>query len=255
MTRALAALLAASALVAQAPQADALIAKMLEVHTERGYRIRATLTATSGGQMKAARQLLILGRRERAGTWTFYQQLWPEERGGRALVIVPAGPHQLNGFIHRAGRVTPLSDRLQGAAFFDSTFTLEDVAERFWEWPLRTRTGEESIGEYRCTIVDVRPAPGTATQYGFMRAWIAPDIAMALRVDEFGKDGKLVKRIELFRPARLEDRWVPTLVTVESPDRRSRSVIEGSKEDPDPTLTRADFTIASVARRLARTAR
>jgi hypothetical protein len=253
MTRLFFAALAASALLLQGSSADALVGKLLEVHTERGYRIRATLTATAGGQTTAVRQLLVLGRRERAGTWTLYQQLWPDERGGRVLVTVSSGPSQLNGFVHRGGRATPLTDRMQGDLFFDSDFTLEDVAERFWEWPA-ARTGEESIGEYRCTIVDLRPA-GVATRYGFMRAWISPEIAMALRVDQFARDGTPIKRIELFRPARLGDRWVPTLVTVEPADRRSRSVIEGSKEDDDDSLTRADFTVASVTRRLAQAPR
>jgi hypothetical protein len=255
MIRLLATMIAATAFALQAPSIDALVAKMREVHAERGSRIRATLTVTPRGGAPVSKQLLILARRERAGTWTSYQQLWPDARGGRVLVIDPRGPGQLNGFVHAAGRATPLTDRMQEERFFDSDFRLEDVAERFWAWPSRGSAGEESIGAYRCAIAEIRPPAGTPSAYGFLRAWIAPEIAMALRIDQFGRDGALVKRIELFRPTRLVDRWVPTIVTVETADGRSRSVIEGASEEADDSLTRADFTIAAVTRRLAAGAR
>ena len=128
--------------------------------------------------------------------------------------------------------------------FFDSDLTLEDLAEAFWLWPSRTVVGQEAIGEYQCVIVELRPPAGAETAYSSVKAWIAPDIAVALRVETFGADGHLAKRIGLYRVTRVGERWVPTILTVEPAAGRSRTVIEGARVEQDLHLHPIDFTLS-----------
>ena len=75
---------------------------------------------------------------------------------------------------------------------------------------------------------------------------ILRDGAKAVRVSNKRDDGSLMKRIGLFRILKLNDRWLPAIVTVEPADGRSRTVVEGVGFDSDLHLTAADFTADAV---------
>ncbi len=227
--------------------ADQLVAKVVGARTTAGFRVRAKLTRmTPGTNVTDVRQLLIEGRRDRKNQTMRYQQIWPKEVAGRALVVADAGDHQISGFQYQSGRVTRLTARMLANQFFDSDLRLEDVAEGFWYWPSHTIVGEEAVGEYSCVIVDFRPGPGTPTAYSRIKAWVSPDLAIALRVEQFGPGGRPVKQIALYRVLKVDQRWLPTIMTVEPADRRSRTVIEGVKYESDVHLSASDFTVEAI---------
>jgi hypothetical protein len=211
-----------------------------------GFRVHATMTVTRTGERPLVRQVQITARRSPSRADWLYQQLWPAGDGGRALVLEDRGDHRLNGFEYRQGRARRLASRMFGDRFFESDLTLEDLAETFWFWPSRTLVGQEAIGEYACTIVQLRPAAGAPTAYSSVKVWIAPDLSVALRVEAFGRDGRLVKRIGLYRVMKVRERWLPTILTVDRADRKSRTVLEGSRVDQDLHLRAADFSLAAV---------
>lgn len=244
--------LAAPQVPAGSPTADQLVAKVIEVRRETGFRIRATMTRTTlGSGVRDVRQLLIKGRREQRRLFVLYQQLWPEFPGGRALVIEDTGSHQLNGFQLESGRVTPLSNSMLGRRFFDSDITLEDMAENFWYWPERSLGGEENVGEYHTVVVNLRPGPSTPSTYSLVRTWLAPDLALGLRSKLYDHAGGLAKTVSLYRILKFDDRWVPGIVTVEPSDQRSRTVIEGLSREVDVPVSRSEFTPAAVRKALA----
>ena len=231
--------------------ADQLVERVLAVRRVTGSLIHATLTrSTPGSNVRDVRQLLIKGRRDRPRAMLLYQQVWPRIPGGRALVIEDPGNHQMKGFLYQSNHATPLTDRMLEDRFFDSDLLVEDLAEGFWHWPSRTIAGEEAIGEHHCTIVDLRPAADTPTRYSLIKTWLSPDLAIGLRADFFGRDGRLAKRIGFYRIQKVHDRWVPAIVTVEPADGRSRTVIEGAKYEEIP-LSALDFTVAAVRRAVA----
>lgn len=229
--------------------ADALVARVVNVRKAERFRIRATMTrSTPGGGAGDVRQLLIQGRRERDRGTLLYRQLWPVVAGGRALVVEDTGEHGLRGFQYEAGTVTSLTDGMLGERFFASDLRIEDLAEGFWFWRSRTIVGEEAVGEHQTVIVDLRPGPGTPTTYSKVKAWLSPDLAIGLRMEQYGRDGHLAKRIGLYRILKVNDRWMPGIITVEPGDGRSRTVIEGVKFEQDVSLRHEDFTVAGVRR-------
>ena len=228
------------------------LAAMMLAKQERGFRIRATMTRTTpGSDIRDVRQLLIKGSREANRSIVLYQQLWPDVPNGRALVIEDSGSHRLKGFQHESGRVTPLSHDMLGRRFFDSDLTLEDLAERFWYRPTRSLGGEENIGEYHTVVVNLRPDRSIPSTYSLVRKWVAPDLALGLRTELYGRNGSLVKTISLYRILQFEDRWVSGIITVEPTDRHSRTVIEGVDGERVTPVPRSEFTPAAVRKSLA----
>jgi hypothetical protein len=229
--------------------ADQLVARVIEVRNAERFQIRATLTrSTPGTDVSDTRQLTIKGQWDRGQAITLFQQLWPVVAGGRALVVEDKGDHQLKGFRLESGKVTPLTTALLGDRLFDSDLVIEDVAEGFWFWPSRTIAGEEAVGAYTCVIVDLRPGPRTPTSYSLVKTWLSPELSTGLRAEQYGRDGRLVKRVGLYRMLNVHDRWMPGIITVEPADGKSRTVIEGVKLEQDVPLSAADFTVDAVRR-------
>lgn len=243
---------AATQVAAVSHTADELVAKVIAVRRERGFRIRAMMTRTTpGSNVRDVRQLLIKGRREQNRSIVLYQQLWPDVPNGRALVVEDSGNHQLKGFQHESGRVTPLSNEMLGRRFFDSDLTMEDLAEDFWYWPTRSLGGEEDVGAHRTVIVNLRPEPSAASTYSLVRTWVAPDLALGLRMQLYGRTGSLARTIGFYRILEIDGRWVPGIVTVEPTDRSSRTVIEGVELERDRPVSRSEFTPEAVRKELA----
>ncbi len=229
--------------------ADQLLASVIDAPQSTSFSARATLTRTEiGSGVKHVRQLLIKGRREAEQSTMLYQQVWPGETPGPALVVEDAGDHPPQGFLYQSGSVTRLTVPMLDDQAFDSDLNIEDLTQSFWDWPSREIVGEEAIGEYRCAIVEFRPGPNTPTAYSLVKVWLSSELAVALRVEQFGQDGSLIKRIGLYRILKLNDRWLPAIVTVEPADGQSRTVIEGVGLESDLRLSAADFTVEAVTR-------
>jgi hypothetical protein len=232
--------------------ADQLVTSVIGARHPAAFRFNATLTrSVTGSGRKDVRQLVVTWLRDRRGTSVLYRQAWPVVAGGRAVVISKTGDRRLHGFLYEGGRATPLTDAQSSTRFFDSDLLLEDLAENFWYWTLRTRVGEEAVGAHACVIVNLRPPAGYGGAYSSIKAWLSPELSIALRLDQFGRDGPLAKRISLYRELRLNDRWVPAIATAEPADGRTRTVFEGTKYEPLAGLSAADFTTAAVRKAVA----
>jgi len=215
------------------------------------YRVRATLTrSATGSGARDVRQLLIKRHRDRTSSKVSFEQLWPKDGEGRTLVLDNTPDRPPQGFVYDAGAVTRLTSRHFTDRFFGSDLLIDDLVERFWSWPAPRLVGEESIGEYRCGIVEFRPP--AAASYSRITAWLSPDLALGLRFQQFGPDNKPVKKIEGYRILKVGDRWAAGIVTVEPADGKSRTVLEATKYESDPALSVDDFTAEAIRRSAAR---
>ncbi len=227
--------------------ADRLIEQVMDAKKTSGFRMRATLThITAGSGAKNVRQLLIKGRRDGDATMTLYQVLWPSELAGQALVIEDPGDHRTRGFLYEAGTATPLTDAELAERLFDSDLRIEDVVDGFWFWPYHRIAGEDAVEEHRCVLIDFRPGPDTPTVYSLVRTCVAPDLVLSLRVEQFGRAGELVKQIVAGRLVRWKNRWLAGTLTVTTADRQSRTVLAGSKYEPDLQVPAVEFTMDAI---------
>jgi hypothetical protein len=231
------------------PNAEELIAKVVEARKTIGYRVRARLVRTTpGSEHRDIKQLLIKGRRDGGASKVLYQVLWPKPSMGETLVIEKTADQNIRSWVFTPpDRVTILTQERIGGPFFESDLTIEDMAEEFWHWPTQEIIGEETFGQHRCRILESRPSAGTATSYSLVRTWIAPDIALPLRIEKFGKDGQLIKRITAEKITKQKNnRWTAATVVVEPADGRTRTALEGRHADRDIEIPDEDFTIEKI---------
>jgi hypothetical protein len=239
---------------ATALTADQLVAKVVASRKTSGFRIHAKLIRTtlgaSGGsdaaKDKDTRQLLIKGRRDGDATKLLYQILWPTQFAGDAIVVEDSGDHHLKGFLYQKEKVTTLTDQLLEGEFFGSDLHVEDMFEAFWYWPSHKSAGEETIDKRHCMIVEMRPAPDAVTGYSMVKAWVSPDILLAMKVQFYGRDGKLLKTVTTERVVKQGSRWVAATLKIIPTGGRTQTVLEGTKAERDLQIPASDFTVDAI---------
>lgn len=234
---------------ADSSNARQLVAKVIEANRTTGFRVRAKLVVTTANpEHREVKQLLIKSRTEGKTTTTLYQILWPTESKGQSLLIERTG-NSVSGFLFEPpGTVRKLSSALLAQSFFGSDLGIEDLAEDFWDWPSQKIVGEETIDKRICTIVESRPPAEAASSYLVVKTWIAPELALPLRVEKYGKDRRLVRRITADRIMKVNNRWTAANIIVDPDGGNSRTVLEGTKSERDLDLPAAEFTLEAIKR-------
>jgi hypothetical protein len=231
------------------PTAGELIAKVVGARQTIGYRVRARLvrTTTATGQRESM-QLLIKGRRDGEVSKVLYQILWPAALAGQTLVIEKTAGRTTSVWLFTPpDKTTDLTQERAGEPFFGSDLSVEDLAEEFWSWPSQEMVGEETVGQHLCKVIDSHPDAGTKTGTLLVRTWIAPDLALPLRIEKFGKDGKFSKRITAEKITKqTNNRWTAANLIVEPADGRTRTTLEGSRADLDLEVPIEDFTVERI---------
>ncbi len=229
--------------------AQRLISKVVDSRKTSGFRIRAKLILSVPGSGKRdARQLLIKSRRDGEATKVLYQALWPDEFKGRALLVEKPGDGKTAGFLFEPpDKVTPLTPELMTKPFLDSDLAIEDLTEDFWRWPSQKIVGEEVVDLKPCKIIESRPSDGLVTGYSLIKSWISPEMSLPMRLHKFGKDGKLVKRLNVEKVIKQENnRWAPATLVIEPADDSRRTMLDGSKSERDIEIPAEDFTLEKI---------
>jgi hypothetical protein len=234
--------------------ADQLIAAVLDARMTTGFRINAKLTRTTGdrGGAEISRPLVVLGRRDGRRTSVVYEEIGSKERPGRALLIEDAGDHKPAGTRFEHATATRIAAADKSAPFFDSDLSIEDVVDGFWYWHAHTIVGHDTLDKRACVIVEFRPDPGTDTHYSRVVAWISAELALPLKVEPYGADGQLEKRIVAGRIVKRDNRWAAGRLTVEPTGGSRRTVLEGSKFERNLNPPQSEFTIDAILGRLKR---
>jgi len=77
--------------------------------------------------------------------------------------------------------------------------------------------------------------------------WVAPDIALPLRMEKSGKAGELVKRFRVDRLLQQEDgTWSAAQLIVESAGSPGQTILQGSRADRGLDIPAEDFTPAKL---------
>lgn len=230
---------------AQDLTADQLIAKFEAGLKTTGFKTRARLVRTvPGSPGEEVLQVVIKERREGGATKVLYQVLWPKESQGRAVVVETAADGAVSGFLFDTqGKQTPLSPKLMSQTVFGTDVTVEDVAEAYWRWPHQKVVGEETVSGRKCKIIESRPGPGTVTSYSMIKTCMAPDIALPVVAEKYGKDGALLRRFFAAKIVKQgHDSWGTAVLVVDSTGGRGRTVLEGTSSERDIEVPAEQFT-------------
>ena len=201
----------------------------------------------SNPEGREVKQLLVKGRDDGKVRDTLYQILWPAQAKGQTLLIEKR-ENSLSGFLlEPPDTVRKLTFNLMTQPFFGSDLAIEDLAEDFWDWPSQKIVGQETIKEKVCTIVESRPPTDASTSYSLIKTWIAPELALPLLIEKYGKNRRLLRRITADRIMKVNDRWTAATIIVDLAG-GGRTILEGSKSERDLDLPATDFTLEGVKR-------
>jgi len=228
--------------------AEDLIAKMLESQNVRGAVVRAKLTIEDdSSDHKSSAQIRIRMRRDAEMTRMLFQVLWPDTHKGEAVCIERGARGVTGGFIFQPpDKVTPLTAANMSRTYLDSDLTIEDLADEFWHWPSQKITGEETIRGDVCKIVESRLPGGTKSGYSLVRSWISPEKLLPMRMDKFGRDERLAKRVTVQKTTRHDGIWAPMTTFVQSAGKTRVTTLEISRGERDVEIPVEEFSLQRI---------
>ena len=134
----------------------------------------------------------------------------------------------------------------KGRSFVNTDFTFEDMERRPVDDSEHAVTGEEAVEGVACWILESRPKPETESQYVMVRAWVARDMLLPLRVDFFKKGPEPVKRYTVLQLENIQDIWTETKVVMEDLESGHRTVLTTSDVRYDTGVAESAFSIQTL---------
>ena len=244
----------------RAPRADrrgeALAARVLARQETSGFRIRARIsTQDPAGRLSTPVNLRVLGRADATGTHVLYQALWPADIAGYAVAIArPPRAGASDGFLlEPPGRVTPLDASLRARGFLDTDLLIDDLVEDFWRWPLQQYSGDATVNGVACAVLESRAAATPVLPIPLVKSWITKTRDVPVRIEKYGADGRLARRIVFVRAGRKgRDEATPARLVVEPAHGRSSTTVEFFASERDVDVPASLFALEQLKRAAAR---
>ena len=133
-------------------------------------------------------------------------------------------------------------------SFVNTDFTYEDMERRPVEDSEHAINGEESIGGVACWILETRPKPTSESQYTLIRAWVAKEMLLPLKVDFFTGGPDPVKRYTVLQLENIQDIWTETKVSMEDLDSGHKTVLETKQIVYNTGVQDSVFTVQALER-------
>lgn len=236
----LAGFLATAVFAQDTPSAKDIAAKLSDALRDGASTARLKMDFTpSGGGKKEVLQLKVNALRSDAGTSVYYQVLWPKGHDG-SFVLKKSPGSAPSGSVLEGSSVKPITNPQDG--MFGSGLAYEDLVDNYFAWENQAITGNETIKGVPCVILESKPGKGDRSSYGGVRSWVDTKRMLPLRIEKYGPDGKLVRRINVTLVAKDDTgRTIPANFSIERPGQDSQTVLEGSNIKHDVKLGASDF--------------
>ncbi len=182
------------------------------------------LVQKPAGQTTETLQLRIKEQRATSGSKVVYEVLFPADRKGEAAFLRQSSGQAPSGSLRKPdGKVVPLA---ANDLLFGSDLAVADATEDFFSWKNQSFAGSEKIGSVDCTILESKPSGSSI--YGRVRSWIDLRRMVPLRIEKYLPSGALARRITTTRVVPNAGRQIPGDLKIESPDRNSQTLLDGS---------------------------
>ncbi len=208
--------------------AEAVSAKELAARLDTLRPMGSTLVRMRMETAKATLQIAVKERRSASSDEVAWQVLWPKERAGEAVILRQSG-----------GRTT--ANQPLDAPLFGSALAVADAIENFYAWKNQSLAGMETVDGVRCAILESKPGDGDSSIYSRVRSWVDTRRLVPLRVEKYGRDGQLARRIETTRVVADAGRQIPANLTIHDVRRNTVTEVDGSRIQHDAKFTDADF--------------
>jgi hypothetical protein len=137
----------------------------------------------------------------------------PNDVAGTALLTWETGESSTSQwvFMPATKSMQRIAASSRSGSFMGSDFSYEDLTAEDMDDFVYTVTGEESIGEHRCHVIEVVPASrkiARSSGYALRRLWVRTDNNMTVRTEFYNRRGKLLKTWKAIEMVRQGNRWL-----------------------------------------------
>lgn len=160
----------------------AVVSLTVEQATGSKESMELRIESAGGGDDESKSRVTLLGPAEMAGE--AYLFLGHDDREDDVYMYLPA---------FKETRKVSGADKT--GSFLGSHITYRDMETRDLEDGEATRLDDEKIGPHDCWVIEATPGEDDDTDYARVVTWVRKKDYMPLRVEFYGKDGELEKRM------------------------------------------------------------
>ena len=211
-------------------------------------RLKMEVKESADGPARETFQLLIKQRRTAGATDLVYQELYPRERKGEAVLLHQSAGHAPSGWVVAPPNKPKVLDATQMTeSFLGSSLSYADAVENVFAWKNQTLSGHETVDRVDCVILESKPGEGDHSNYARARSWIDPRRLVPLQVEKYLTSGRLARRIATTRVVADQGHSVPANLTVFGMSNGAVTELDGSRITYDVTFSDSDFTPKGIA--------
>ena len=199
----------------------------------------------NGDDVNAQMKMILVNKRgkERIREFTFYSKDYgdrikqfnrftsPADIKGTGFLSVEKDVGETEQFLYLPSlrRTRRIVSSQKSRSYVNSDFSYEDMERRPVEDFEHVISGEETIGNINCTILESKPKEGVESQYGRIKNRIDPKSLISLYIEYFDKRGKLIKKYRVVKLKKVQNIWTEMEAVMENLERKHKTVLKIDK--------------------------
>ena len=199
----------------------------------------------NGDDVTAQMKMILVNKRgkERIRGFTFYSKDYgdrikqfnrftsPADIKGTGFLSVEKDMGETEQFLYLPSqrRTRRIVSSQKSRSYVNSEFSYEDMERRPVEDFEHRISGEETIGNINCYILESKPKEDVESQYGLVKSWIDPKRFISLYAEYFNKKGKLIKKYRVVKLEKVQNIWTEMEVVMETLKRKHKTVLKVDK--------------------------
>lgn len=147
----------------------------------------------------------------------------PKEEGTTSLRVTT----QMWNYLPKADQVVRVPTSLMLQSWMGSDFTNDDLMkassiERDYVHRLR---GKHLVGDQKTVLIECRPKPGASVVWGKILYWARVSDSLPVQQKFYDEDGRLVRTVSFGKFRKMDDRLIPTVLSVHLADEPGKQTI------------------------------
>ncbi len=220
-------------------------------------KIRGKVTITGSGE--ATVNLITINKRgeQRENKVKIYRKvteevekqlieyLEPADVGGtKFLSISEEGKEDLMYiYFPFLGKEKRIAAQKKGDKFMETDFTYEEIgsSESYREKYKAERLQDENFQDYLCYVLKLSPKEEGEEKYSYLKMWVWQEELISLKIEFYGKDGKLEKVLTEYDLRKEKGEYIPHKIVMADQIRGTKTIVEiletREEEIPDDYFT------------------
>ncbi len=215
--RRLATILLSGASLAAALTGSEILDKVRAVTSARDRRATATMTITDKSKRVQARTMRMVMKGDNKLMMTFES---PADL--RGVTFMSTSSENMWIYLPAQGRVRRISGSSADQGFGGSDFSYRDMVNlSFADESKVEKVDETKVGSAPAWLLTVKAGDGANSRF-----WVEQARFLPLRVEKFGADGKVTKRIDFSEFEKEGESWIPGHIEMQDISRGSRTELK-----------------------------